>query len=64
MVIPTESGEEGGNMARDVDAMRKPELVSEGVRLGLGSRAALGAQHVEALRVRVRAARLEGRGGR
>lgn len=56
--------EEGGEMARSIDTMRKPELVAEGARLGLGSRAALSARQIETLRAQVRAALQDERGGR
>lgn len=44
----------------NVDTARKPQLVAEGVRLGLGSKAALDAQHVSVLRDRIRAAQHTG----
>lgn len=49
---------------RSVDTMRKPELVAEGARLGLGTRAALDVWKVEVLRTLVRIELLEERGGR
>jgi hypothetical protein len=40
---------------KPIDLMRKPELVAEAVRLGLGTKAALDAQRLEDLRREVRA---------
>ena len=49
---------------RTVETMRKAELVAEGARLGLGSRAALDVHPIEQLRAEVKAAQTAERGGR